>query len=101
MYVYIIQGVHCDCVTVEVWGVVLPAEEVVAMMSSSPRLERSCSNHFLVVPSSLSTDEKVESFSWTGRHCLRASRALEQSPAVSNCTEDRGSLVWMDVPGVV
>ena len=49
--------------------------EVVGI-SSSPRLESSCSSHFLVVPSSLRTEEKVESFSWTGRHCRRASLAL-------------------------
>ena len=44
--------------------------------SSSPRLERSWRSHFLVVPSSLRTEENVASCSWTGRHCRRASLAL-------------------------
>ena len=51
-------------------------EEVVGG-SSSPRLESSWRSHFLVVPSSLRTEEKVESCSCTGRHCRRASLALQ------------------------
>ena len=51
-------------------------EEVVGE-SSRPRLDSSCSSHFLVVPSSLRTEEKVESCSWTGRHCRSASLALQ------------------------
>ena len=35
-------------------------------------------NHFLVF-SSLRYIDKVASFSWSGRHCLRASRALEDA----------------------
>ena len=36
---------------------------VVVATISRPRLDSSCSSHFLVVPSSLRTEEKVESLS--------------------------------------
>ena len=67
---------HCDCPS----GMLeeCNTEDLLSVVtSSSPRLERSCSSHFLVVPSSLRTEENVESLSWTGRHCRRASRALQ------------------------
>ena len=75
---------HCDCGRPEcktegLLSVVAVLVVVVVGMSSSPRLESSCSSHFLVVPSSLRTEEKVESLSWTGRHCRRASRALHRT----------------------
>lgn len=42
----------------------------------SCRFLTSCASQRLVVVSSFSTWAKVVSFSWSGRHCLRASRAL-------------------------
>lgn len=50
-----------------------------ASTTLSERLMRSCARHRLVAASSRSTDEKVASRSGSGRHCLRASRALALS----------------------
>jgi hypothetical protein len=44
----------------------------------SCRFFTSCASQRFVVVSSFSTWAKVVSFSWSGRHCLSASRALHQ-----------------------